>query len=230
MRIAIIGSGRMANAIREEAAANGDVIVTTITREENDGGAALTAERLAGVDVVFEFTTPDAVVSNLSALQPLGPAVVCGTTGWDAERAAVETAWASGPGALLAASNFAIGVHLFLRAARELARSAAGQGAFDGFLHERHHAAKRDAPSGTGLRLQEAVRAVDPSRDWPITAVRAGAIPGEHEMVLDAQYETITLRHEARDRRVFASGALTAGRWLVGRRGVFTLDALFDGG
>jgi 4-hydroxy-tetrahydrodipicolinate reductase len=230
MRIAIIGAGRMAEAIRGEAGANGDVVVTSITREENGSARALTAERLAGVDVVFEFTTPDAVVSNLRALQPLGVAVVCGTTGWDTERADVEAAWADGPGALLAASNFAIGVHLLLRAARELASAARGQVAFDGFLHERHHAAKRDAPSGTGLRLQEAVRAVDPARDWPITSVRAGAIPGEHELVLDAPYETITLRHEARDRRVFAAGALTAGRWLVGRRGVFTLDALFDGG
>ena len=74
------------------------------------------------------------------------------------------------------------------------------------------------------------MRAVDPRRTWPITSVRAGSIPGEHELVLDAPYETITLRHEARDRRVFAAGALTAGRWLRGRRGVFTLDALFDGG
>ena len=230
MRIALIGAGRMAEAIRQEATAQGDELITTIARAENTGAAAITADRLAGVDVAFEFSTPDAVVANLRALQPLGVAVVCGTTGWDEQRTSVEAAWAAGPGALLAASNFAIGVHLFLRAARALAAASAGQVAFDGFLHERHHAAKRDAPSGTGLRLQETVRAVDPRRTWPITSVRAGSIPGEHELVLDAPYETITLRHEARDRRVFAAGALTAGRWLRGRRGVFTLDALFDGG
>jgi 4-hydroxy-tetrahydrodipicolinate reductase len=220
----------MAEAIRLEAEAAGDDVVTTIGRLENGGGRAITAERLAGVDVAFEFSTPESVVQNLGALQPLGIAVVCGTTGWDAKRAAIEAAWQHGPGALLAASNFAIGVHLFLSAARALAASAAGLGAFDGFLHERHHIAKRDAPSGTGLRLREAARAGDPSRAWPITSVRAGAIPGEHELVLDAPYETITLRHVARDRRVFAAGALTAGRWLVGRRGVFTLDALFEEG
>jgi 4-hydroxy-tetrahydrodipicolinate reductase len=220
----------MAEAIRREAESQGDEVVAVIGRAENAGAVALTGARLAGVDVVFEFSTPDAVVANLRALQPLGVAVVCGTTGWDAERPAIEAEWADGPGALLVASNFALGVHLFLRAARALASAAAGQAAFDGFLHERHHAAKRDAPSGTGLRLQEAVRAADPGRDWPITSVRAGSIPGEHELVLDAPYETITLHHEARDRRVFAAGALTAGRWLRGRRGVFTLDALFDGG
>ncbi len=220
----------MAHAIRSEAEAAGDTVVTTIGREENFGGRGITAERLAGVDVVFEFSTPEAVVDNLRALHPLGLAVVCGTTGWDADHAAIIASWRDGPGALLAASNFAIGVHLFLRAARALASASAGQPAFDGFLHERHHRAKRDVPSGTGLRLQEAARAGDPARDWPITSVRAGSIPGEHEVVLDAPYETITLRHVARDRRVFAAGALTAGQWLRGRTGVFSLDALFEEG
>lgn len=230
MKIALIGTGRMAQAIRAESEAAGDIVVATLGRADNVGGQGITSERLAGAEVAFEFSTPEAVVDNLRALQPLGIAVVCGTTGWDAGRAAIEAAWRDGPGALLAASNFAIGVHLFLRAARALAAASAGQPGFDGFLHERHHAAKRDAPSGTGLRLQEAARAGDPARPWPITSVRAGAIPGEHELVLDAPYETITLRHVARDRRVFAAGALTAGRWLRGRRGVFTLDALFEEG
>lgn len=228
MKIALIGSGRMADAIRAEAEADGDSVLTTIGRAENAGGRGITAERLAGVDVAFEFSTPEAVVDNLRALRPLGIAVVCGTTGWEAERESVTASWQGGPGALLAASNFAIGVHLFLRAARTLAALSAGQPAFDGFLHERHHVAKRDAPSGTGLRLQEAARAGDPTREWPITSVRAGSIPGEHELILDAPYESITLRHVARDRRVFAAGALTAGRWLRGRTGVFTLDALFE--
>lgn len=226
----MIGNGRMAQAIRAEAEAAGETVVTTIARGENSAGEGITASRLTGAEVVFEFSTPEAVVDNLRALHPLGLAVVCGTTGWDSARAEVEASWREGPGALLAASNFAIGVHLFLRAARDLARAAAGQPSFGGFLHERHHAAKRDAPSGTGLRLQEAARTGDPTREWPISSVRAGSIPGEHELVLDAPYESITLRHVARDRRVFAAGALTAGRWLLGRRGVFTLDALFEEG
>jgi 4-hydroxy-tetrahydrodipicolinate reductase len=229
MKIALIGTGRMAEALRLEADAAGDVVALALGRDENLHGEAITAERFRNVDVVFEFTHADAVLHNLAALQPLGVAVVCGTTGWDDRRPAVEGAWADGPSALLVASNFSLGVHLFLRAAEALAAAAAAQPAFDGFLHERHHRGKRDAPSGTGLRLQETVRAADPSRDWPITSVRAGAMPGEHELVLDAPFETITLRHEARDRRVFAAGALTAGRWLRGRRGVYTLDALFTG-
>lgn len=229
MNIAIVGTGKMAAAIAAEAAASGDTVLATIGLAENADGAALTAERLAGADVVFEFTAPEAARANLLALRAAGATVVCGTTGWDDALAEVRDAWRDAPGALLVASNFAIGVHLFLRAARALAADAARRPEFDGFLHERHHAAKKDAPSGTGRTLRELVRAADPSRDWPITSVRAGAIPGTHELVLDGPFESITLSHVARDRRVFAAGALTAARWLRGRRGFFTIDDLLAG-
>ena len=196
---------------------------------ENGGASGITREWLADADVVCEFTTPTAVVANLRALRSIGARVVCGTTGWDAERATVEAEWQDSEGALLAASNFAIGVHLFFAAARALAEAAATRPEFDGFLHERHHAAKLDAPSGTAKTLQQILQAADPSRAWPVTSVRAGNIPGEHEVVLDAPFESITLRHVARDRRVFASGALAAARWLRGRRGVFTIDDMLRG-
>ncbi|MES2123082.1 MAG: dihydrodipicolinate reductase C-terminal domain-containing protein [Gemmatimonadota bacterium] len=229
MKIGIVGDGKMARAIAAEAAAAGDEVITMIDAKENVGGVAITTERLGGCDVVFEFTSPAAAPDNLRALQRIGATVVCGTTGWDDQRAAVEELWLDGPGALLVASNFALGVQLFLRAAAVLAQAAAQRPEFDGFLHERHHAAKLDAPSGTGLLLQQVVRAADPGRLWPITSVRAGAIPGDHELVLDGPFETLTLRHSARDRRVFAAGALSAARWLAGRRGVFTLDAMLAG-
>lgn len=229
MKIGIVGDGRMAQAIAAEAAAAGDTVVTMIGADENAGGAAITAARLGGCDVVFEFTLPAAAPDNLRALHEIGATVVCGTTGWDDARAGIEAAWQDGPGALLVASNFSLGVQLFLRAAAALASAAAQRPEFDGFLHERHHAAKLDAPSGTGILLQQVVRAADPGRPWPITSVRAGFIPGDHELVLDGPFESLTLRHSARDRRVFAAGALTAARWLTGRRGVFTLDAMFAG-
>lgn len=229
MKLGIVGDGRMAQAIAAEARAAGDVVVAMIGAAENAGGAGITTERLVGCDVVLEFTVPDAAPANLRALGAIGATVVSGTTGWDAERAEIEALWLQGPGALLVASNFALGVQLFLRAARSLAAVAAQRPEFDGFLHERHHAGKVDAPSGTALLLQRTVRDADPGRPWPISSVRAGAIPGEHELVLDGPFESITLRHSVRDRRVFAAGALTAARWLIGRRGVFTLDAMFAG-
>ncbi len=229
MNLAIVGDGRMAQAIAAEAHAAGDRVLAILGAAENAAGAGITAERLGGCDVVLEFTVPAAAPANLRALRAIGATVVCGTTGWDAERAAVEASWQGGPGALLVASNFALGVQLFLRAARALAEAAANRPEFDGFLHERHHVAKIDAPSGTGLLLQRTVRDVDPARPWPIVSIRAGAIPGDHELVLDSRFESITLRHSARDRRVFAAGALAAARWLIGRRGVFTLDAMLAG-
>ena len=229
MKLAIVGDGRMARAIAAEAAAVGDEVVVMLGLEENHGACGITTARLGQVDVVCEFTAPDAVVANLQALKRIGARVVCGTTGWDAERQGIEAAWRSGPGALLAASNFALGVHLFFTAARALAAAAAARPEFDGFLHERHHAAKLDAPSGTAMSLQRIVRDANPSRAWPVTSVRAGMTPGEHELVLDAPFESITLRHVARDRRVFAAGALTAARWLQGRQGVFTLEAMLQG-
>ncbi|MEP6591946.1 MAG: dihydrodipicolinate reductase C-terminal domain-containing protein [Gemmatimonadota bacterium] len=229
MKFGIVGDGRMARAIAAEASAAGDHVAALLGAEENVDAAAITAERFAACDVVFEFTLPSAAPTNLRALHAIGATVVCGTTGWDQERDTVESLWREGRGAVLVASNFALGVQLFLRAAAALASAAAQRPEFDGFLHERHHAAKVDAPSGTGLRLQDVVRRADPSRVWPITSVRAGSIPGDHEMVLDGPFESLTLRHSARDRRVFAAGALTAARWLAGRRGVFTLDAMFAG-
>ncbi|MEO5800075.1 MAG: dihydrodipicolinate reductase C-terminal domain-containing protein [Gemmatimonadales bacterium] len=229
MKIGIVGDGRMAQAIAAEARAAGDTIVTILGAGENAAGFGITRERFGACDVVFEFTVPDAAPANLEALHAIGATVVCGTTGWDDEREAIEQRWSNGPGALLIASNFSLGVQLFLRAAKALAQAAASRPEFDGFLHERHHAAKVDAPSGTGLLLQRTARGADPTRAWPITSVRAGAIPGDHELVLDGPFESITLRHSARDRRVFAAGALTVARWLVGRRGTFTLDAMFAG-
>lgn len=229
MKLAIVGDGRMARAIAGECAVAGDEVVAMIGAAENPGGQGITPAALRGAEVVLEFTVPTAAAANLRALNRIGARVVCGTTGWDAERATIEAEFRAGQGALLAASNFALGVHFFLRTASALAAAAARQPGFAGFIHERHHAAKLDAPSGTALTLQHAVVHADPSREWPITSVRAGSIPGEHEVVLDAAYESITLRHVVRDRRVFAAGALTAAHWLRGRQGVYAIDAIFQG-
>ncbi len=229
MKLAIVGDGRMAHAIAAEARAAGDEVVAMLGLSDNAGASGITPEWLGEADVVCEFTTPTAVVANLRALRSIGARVVCGTTGWDAERATVEAEWRDSDGALLAASNFAIGVHLFFAAACTLAQAVSGRPEFDGFVHERHHAAKLDAPSGTAKTLHQLLLAADPSRAWPVTSVRAGNIPGEHELVLDAPFESITLRHVARDRRVFASGALAAARWLRGRQGLFTIDDMLKG-
>jgi len=131
-------------------------------------------------------------------------------------------------GTLFWAANFSIGVYRFTQLVERAAALLTADEGFDAHLIDVHHAAKRDAPSGTALALVAAARAAG-GRSVPVTSVRTGAVPGTHELVFDAAYETITLRHEARDRRVFAAGAIVAAEWVVGRTGVFTMSDMLDG-
>jgi 4-hydroxy-tetrahydrodipicolinate reductase len=230
MRIVIIGDGKMGRAVAGLAEARGHVIHALVGGGENAGGRALTAERLKGADVAVEFTRPDAAVANLERLVDAGVPVVTGTTGWLDQLPRVTAHVEQCGGALIHAANFSLGVHLFLRAARDLAARFAGHPEFDAFILEEHHAAKLDAPSGTARELRQRVRASDPARDFPITSIRAGTTPGTHLVAYDGQYERVTLAHVARSRDGFAAGALAAAEWLPGRRGVFTVEDMLFGG
>jgi len=229
MQIVIVGNGRMGRAVAALAAERGHA-VRVIGREENAGGAALTPERLAGVDIAIEFTRPDAVAGNLERLIEAGVPTVTGTTGWTAERPRIERLVRSRGGALLYAANFSIGVHLFLRAARELAALFAKRPEFGAFILEEHHAGKLDAPSGTAALLREQGREADPVREFPITSVRAGFIPGTHQLTYDGPHESVSLSHVARSRAGFAVGALAAAEWLPGRPGFHSFEAMLFGG
>jgi 4-hydroxy-tetrahydrodipicolinate reductase len=230
MRLAIVGSGRMGQALATHARVRGHQVHSIIGSEENAGGRGLTAERLAGADVALEFTRPDAVVANLRSLIELGIPVVTGTTGWSESLPEITALVQRRHGALLHAPNFSVGVSLFLRAARELARSLRGRPEFSATIREEHHAAKVDAPSGTALVLQQQLRGEDAARPFPITSVREGTIPGTHALIYDSAGESITLSHVARGREVFAAGALSAAEWLPGRVGVFTFEEMLLGG
>jgi 4-hydroxy-tetrahydrodipicolinate reductase len=230
MRFAIIGNGRMGQAITALAERRGHAIHAVIGGAENAAGRALTAERLKGADVAVEFTRPEAVVVNLERLIEAGIPTVTGTTGWRDELPRISALVERRGGALLHAANFSLGVHLFLRAARELARGFVGRPEFDAFILEEHHAAKLDAPSGTARELQTKARAADPERPFPITSLRAGATPGTHLLAYDGRYERVTLAHVARSRDGFAAGALAAAEWLPGRRGVHTVEDMLFGG
>lgn len=222
IRLAVIGDGKMGRLVASLAPDRGFEVVAELGPEATRGG--VTREALDGAEVVVEFTVPTAAAKIVRASATLGVPVVSGTTGWDAERTIVETFVRSTGGALLWAPNFALGVHLFAKivaeASRRLAHPEAG---FDAHLVETHHAQKLDAPSGTA-RLLATVAEQARGRVVPVTSVRTGHVPGTHELVFDAPFEQVRLVHEARDRRVFASGALSAARWLAGKRGVFTLD------
>lgn len=222
VRVALIGMGRMGRALDALAPERGCTVVARLVADEMKQG--ISAADLHGAQVAIEFTTPESSVANAIALLHTGCPVVIGTTGWSARLPEVEAAALRSQCAALWSPNFSIGVQLFLAMAEDAARRARHVSGFDTHVVETHHIAKRDAPSGTGIaiaeRLQEGL-----GRDVPITSVRIGSVPGTHEIVFDAPFEQIRLVHEARDRRVFADGALTAARWLATPRasGVYTM-------
>lgn len=226
MKLALIGHGRMGQAIARLAQERGHTVVTTIQGREMPGHASITLDRLAGADIVVEFTRPDAARDNLLALARLGTRVVCGTTGWSEALPEVSAAFMAGGGALLHSANFSPGAQLFLRAAADLARHLAGRPEFAAYVTDMHHAAKRDAPSGTARLLRDRLHQGDAVREFPISSIRAGFVTGTHAVVYDSEFETIQLTHETRSRDAFAAGALAAAEWLQGRRGVFTLGQM----
>lgn len=220
-RIAVIGNGKMGRLIAALAGEQG-VVVAAVLGRDDVSYKGITRDALGGADVAIEFTAPSSAAANVRACLTAGCAVVCGTTGWDEERAVVEDEVRQGSGALLWAPNFSLGVHLFTTIVAEAARRARAAG-FDAHLVETHHAAKKDAPSGTARLIADAAERAA-GAPVPITSVRVGSVPGTHEVIFDAPFEQLRLVHEARDRRVFALGALVAARWIVGRHGLFTLD------
>lgn len=217
-RLAIIGLGKMGKSIEQLARDRGFEVVARLGRRD-----AITIESLKGAEVAVEFTSAAAAPGNAKAAIEAGCPVVVGSTGWYDKRAGVEQLARERDGALLIAPNFSPGVAAFeviLRAAARTLRTLPG---FDVHAIEMHHAGKKDAPSGTAINLENAA-----AEEWrnriPITSVRVGSVPGTHEFVFDAPFEQIRLTHTARDRRVFAEGALHAARWLIGKRGVFTMQ------
>ncbi|MBL0172554.1 MAG: 4-hydroxy-tetrahydrodipicolinate reductase [Gemmatimonadaceae bacterium] len=215
VRVALVGMGRMGRALDALAPERGLDVVARLDAPEMQRGLSL--GDLRDAQVAIEFTQPESAVSNARALLALGCPVVIGTTGWTAQREALDAAIAEYQCAALTSPNFSLGVQLFLAFAEDAARRLRDVSAFDAHIVETHHAAKLDAPSGTALALGARL-ANGLGHDVPMTSVRVGSVPGTHEVIFDAPFEQIRLVHEARDRRVFADGALAAARWLaVGR-------------
>ena len=221
-RLALIGMGKMGRIVAELAPDRGFQVVAKLDHRAIADGHGITADALKGADVAIEFTVPEAVVANVKAVVGAGCPIVVGTTGWYSALPELSSWVSTHDGAMLAAPNFSIGVNAFERLVAYAAAVLASAPGFDAHLIETHHAAKKDAPSGTAMKLAAAAET-----GWhgalPITSIRTGAVPGTHELLFDAPFETIRLEHVARDRRVFAEGALVAAGWLIGRRGVFTM-------
>jgi 4-hydroxy-tetrahydrodipicolinate reductase len=222
LRLAIIGPGRMGSAVADLARAGGIDVVATIAT-----GTPINPASLQHATVAVEFTEPASAAANVRACVLAGCPVVVGTTGWYDQLPGITEFVMNHGGALLWAANFSLGVHALAQLVRRAGELFAALPGFDAALIETHHAAKKDAPSGTARMLQNEF-ALARKSTVPITSVRVGSVPGTHALILDGAFEQVVISHEARDRRVFAEGALVAARWLAGRRGVFTLDDMLS--
>jgi 4-hydroxy-tetrahydrodipicolinate reductase len=218
VRLLIVGHGRMGRLVESLSPEYGMEIAGIVDRASADS-----PEHWPAADVAIDFSVGDAVPANVTRLAVRGVDVVIGTTGWSAHEAAVRREVEARGIGVVAAPNFALGVNLFVALAERAGELMARQPAFGAWIHEAHHAAKRDAPSGTALLLEAALRGSGYAGDVNVSSTRAGAMPGTHTIGFDAAGETITLTHTARDRSGFARGALEAARWVHGRAGWFTM-------
>jgi 4-hydroxy-tetrahydrodipicolinate reductase len=224
MRVLLVGHGRMGRLVEALAPEYDAVIAGVVT--SRDAERTLAGSDFGPVDVAIDFTLADAVARNLSVLARRGVNVVVGTTGWAAhEKQMRETVADTGIGVLVAA-NFSLGMNIFQLVVEDAARRFARHPSFGAWIHELHHAAKKDAPSGTALQLKAGMERAGYDRHVDVSSLRVGSIPGTHEVGFDGPSDTITLTHTVRDRAVFARGALEAARWLVGKHGWFTMRDL----
>ncbi len=229
MNLAIVGYGKMGRLVEQLAPGYGFTVPLHLDIEDNRDGTGITRERFRDIDVAVEFSTPAAAIVNIERLAAAGVNTVVGTTGWSEHapraRAAVEKAGT----ALVWSPNFSIGVNVFMHLVAEASRRLAPYQEYGAWAWEIHHATKKDAPSGTLLKLVEDMKKADPQRAVDVSSSRAGAHPGTHEIGFDSAADTITLRHTARNREGFARGALEAARWVAGKKGFYEFrEILFE--
>lgn len=226
MRIGLIGYGAMGKLIERLALEKGHEIGVIIDESDANLFAGEVTEKLKGSDVAIEFTVGMAVPRNVEACVKAGVPVVVGTTGWQEDRALVESIVRGGGGAMVFGANFSIGVNLFYRIADFAAELFAKFPEYEAFIEEQHHSRKKDAPSGTALKIKEVIsKHVDVGE---IAATRAGNIPGTHRVGFDGPADQILLEHTARSREGFAIGAIMAAGWIIGKKGFFEFGDVVD--
>ena len=215
MRLLIVGYGKMGRMVEELAAGQDVEIVGRVDEGRDEWQPA---------DVAVDFTTAGALLANFPKYVQLRMNVVIGTTGWGEHTARLRADAAQAGLGIVSAPNFSIGVNIFQRLATEAARMMQAQPHYGAWVHEIHHSAKRDAPSGTAILLRDAMAAAGFDRTIDMSSSRAGTVPGTHTIGFDGPSDTIELIHTARDRRGFASGALVAAKWIKGRSGWYSMQ------
>jgi 4-hydroxy-tetrahydrodipicolinate reductase len=223
MLILVLGKGKTGSLVAQVARERGHG-VRALDIFENEHASALTAPSLAGVDVVIDFTAPEAAVENMRAVLALGSRIVVGTTGWYAQLDEMKALAVRRHGGLLYGTNFSIGVQKLFRLTSDLAK-------LEGYtfsVSETHHLTKLDAPSGTAITLREIIEAAQPGAKVEVTSHRVGDAKGEHTVTASGPDDMLELRHNAHSRRGFALGAVRAAEWLTGKEGAWDFREIFD--
>jgi 4-hydroxy-tetrahydrodipicolinate reductase len=218
-RLAIIGYGKMGRLVEQLAPGYGFTVALKLDEFNNTSYEGVTADNFRGIDVAVDFSIPSAVVENVERISALGVNIVVGTTGWTEQVDRVKAAVRKNNIGLVWSPNYSIGVSVFARVVAETARLLAKEPEYGAWAWEIHHATKKDAPSGTLLKLIDEMTGAGYSRAIDVSSNRAGAHPGTHEIGFDSAADTMTLRHVARGREGFARGALKAAQWVVGKKG-----------
>ena len=228
-RLAIVGYGKMGRLIEQFAPEYGFTVALKLDEFNNANCEGVTAGNFHAIDVAIDFSIPAAVCRNVEGIAALNVNLVVGTTGWlqhlDEVRKAVDR---HGIG-LVWSPNYSVGVQAFFRLVREAATLLGSQPSYSAWGWEIHHSTKKDAPSGTLLKLVEEMQRAGYTRPIDVNSNRAGAHPGTHEIGFDSSADTITLRHTARSREGFARGALQAAQWVVGKKGFYEFGEILFG-
>ncbi len=227
MNIALIGYGSMGRMVESKALVRGHSIVTIVNEHHSGLDASHLAESLRAADVAIDFSAAAAVLRNVEACMAADLPLVEGTTGWHGQMDDVRELVTSSEGSFVFGANFSIGVNLFYRIVDHATALMAKFPEYEAFIEEQHHAQKKDAPSGTALKIKEIVSA-HIEGDIPVASTRAGHIPGTHRVGFDGPVEQIMIEHVARSRECFAVGALMAAEWLAERKGFYEFTEVMD--
>jgi len=227
MKLALIGNGAMGRMVTGEARKRGDDIGAVVTSADKNLSVDQLAEKVRGHDAAIDFSVGDAVIRNIKACVRAQVPLVEGTTGWKQHESQARGIVAEHNGALVYGANFSIGVNLFYRLTEHAAKLFGAVEGYEPFIEEAHHNRKKDAPSGTALKLRD-IMSEHVEGNISTSSTRAGHIPGTHRVGFDSEPDQVLLTHTARSRQGFAAGALVAAHWIVGRTGTFEFTELID--
>jgi 4-hydroxy-tetrahydrodipicolinate reductase len=228
MRIALLGYGKMGRLLEAIAAREGWEVNPILDINDNVNGSGITLASMQGVDVAIDFSQTEAVLPNIEAAARTGVNLVVGTTGWLNELPRVEKIVLESGIGLVYGANFSLGMNLYMEIISHAVKIMGRIPQYDPYLFEEHHSAKKDAPSGTALKILEVMKPFLKNPNLGVACIRAGSIPGTHVVGFDSEADTIVLEHRARSRQGFAEGAIMAAGWLKGKQGLYDFRRVFN--